>query len=173
MPVWIVGGKGVTINFEVSHYQNDMILEKSHTALSCPIAKGLESVGDAWSILILRDAHDGHTRFEQFRRSLGISPGILTARLTTLTASGLLAKQLYSLKPAREEYVLTDAGRDFLPVLAVIGAWAQRNCGTGLARYIDVETGNPIEPIVVDAVTGAKLGSRPIRVQNDQDRIPA
>lgn len=132
--------------------------------LRCPVARGLESVGDAWSMLILRDAHAGVTRFEQFRKNLAIAPTMLTKRLAALTEAGVLERRIYSERPTREEYVLTDAGRDFLPVLMMLGAWAQRNHGENLARYIDDETGLEIEPVAVDAVTGAKLGSRPIRM---------
>lgn len=138
--------------------------EKNSFFVGCPVARGLESVGDTWSILILRDAHAGVTRFDQFRKNLGIAPTMLTKRLGALTEAGLLEKRVYSERPTREEYVLTQAGRDFLPVLLMIGAWAQRNCGENLARYIDDETGLEIEPICVDAVTGAKLGSRPMRM---------
>ena len=138
---------------------NDEIASMS----GCPVARGLESVGDAWSMLILRDAHAGLTRFDQFRKNLGIAPTMLTKRLGTLTEAGLLERRSYSERPPREEYVLTEAGRDFLPVLLMIGAWAQRNCGENMARYIDEETGLEIEPIAIDAVTGAKLGSRPMR----------
>ncbi|MFG1372796.1 helix-turn-helix domain-containing protein [Xanthobacter oligotrophicus] len=138
--------------------------EKNISILRCPVARGLDAVGDAWSILILRDALAGLTRFDQFRKNLGIAPTMLTKRLAALTDDGLLEKRLYSERPPREEYVLTEAGRDFLPVLMMIGAWAQRNCGENLARYIDDETGVEIQPIAVDAVTGARLGSRPIRM---------
>jgi DNA-binding HxlR family transcriptional regulator len=130
----------------------------------CPVARGLDYVGDAWSILVLRDAHAGLTRFDQFRKSLGIVPTMLTKRLKALTEDGLLEKRLYSEKPPRDEYILTDAGRDFLPVLMMIGAWAHRHCGGDLARYVDVETGVEIQPIAIDAVTGAKLGTRAIRM---------
>ncbi|GIU02809.1 hypothetical protein TUM4641_05380 [Shewanella morhuae] len=114
--------------------------------------------------MILRDAHVGLTRFDQFRKNLGIAPTMLTKRLGTLTKAGLLEKRIYSERPIREEYVLTTAGQDFLPVLMMIGAWAQRNYGENLPRYIDEETGLEIEPIGIDAVTGAKLGSRPIQL---------
>lgn len=76
----------------------------------------------------------------------------------------MLNKRVYSERPLREEYVLTDAGFDFLPVLMMFGAWAQRNCGNNLATYIDEETGMEIHPVGIDAVTGAKLGSRPMRM---------
>lgn len=130
----------------------------------CPIARSLDFIGDAWSMLILRDAQFGLTRFDQFRKSLGIAPTILTRRLATLTEEGLLEKRLYSERPPREEYVLTAAGRDFLPVLFMIGAWGRKYRGGGkLIRFLDDETGTEIKAVAVDEVTGAKIGTRPIR----------
>lgn len=126
-------------------------------------------MGDAWSILILRDAHAGLTRFDQFRKSLGIAPTMLTKRLAALTDDGLLEKRLYSTRPPREDYVLTPAGRDFLPVLMMIGAWARRNCEGRFGRYIDTETGLEIQAIGVDAVSGTRLGSRPIGIRLDDE----
>jgi DNA-binding HxlR family transcriptional regulator len=131
----------------------------------CPISRSLACIGDAWSMLILRDASLGLTRFDQFRTSLGIAPSILTKRLAMLTEEGLLEKRRYSERPPRDEYVLTDAGRDFLPVLAMIGAWGRKHRGTGMTRYVDAETGKEVEPVAIDAVTGAKIGSRPYRVE--------
>ena len=130
----------------------------------CPIARSLAFLGDAWSLLILRDAHFGLTRFDQFRKSLGIAPTMLTRRLATLTEEGLLEKRLYSERPPREEYMLTAAGRDFLPVLIMIGAWGYQYRGGGpLVRIQDVETGEEIKPVAIDEVTGAKIGTRPLR----------
>lgn len=112
----------------------------------------------------MRDAHIGHTRFDQFRKSLGIVPTMLTKRLKALTEDGLLEKRLYSERPPRDEYVLTEAGRDFLPVLMMIGAWAHRHCDGELARFVDAESGVEIEPVGIDAVTGAKLGIQTVRM---------
>ncbi len=131
----------------------------------CPIARSLAFAGDAWSLLILRDAHAGLTRFDQFRKSLGIAPTILTRRLATLTEEGLLVKQRYSEHPPREEYLLTQAGIDFLPVLFIIGAWGRKHRGGGkLVRFLDAETGSEIKAVAVDEVTGAKIGTRPRRI---------
>jgi DNA-binding HxlR family transcriptional regulator len=131
----------------------------------CPIARTLALVGDAWSILILRDAHGGLTRFDQFRKSLGIAPTMLTRRLAALTDEGLLEKRRYSEHPPREEYLLTAAGRDFLPVLFMIGAWGRQYRGGGkLVRFFDAEAGTEIKAVAVDEVTGAKIGTRPIRM---------
>ncbi len=124
----------------------------------CPVARALVRVGDAWSMLILRDAGYGATRFDQFRQNLGIAPNILTRRLAGLTEAGLLEKRRYNERPPRDEYVLTPKGRDFLPVLAVIGAWGARHYGErGTTRGVDVETGAIIDPVVVDRATGRPL----------------
>ena len=131
----------------------------------CPISRSLACVGDAWSMLILRDASLGLTRFDQFRTSLGIAPSILTRRLAVLTEEGLLEKRRYSERPPRDEYVLTDAGRDFIPVLVLIGAWGQKYRGIGMTRTFDAETGKEVEPVAIDAVTGARIGTRPFRVE--------
>ena len=137
----------------------------------CPIARSLAFVGDAWSILILRDAHAGITRFDHFRKSLGIAPTMLTKRLSVLTEEGLLEKHRYSEHPPREEYLLTEAGRDFLPVLFMIGAWGRKHRGGGkLTKFFDAEAGTEIEPVAIDEATGAKIGTRPIRMSSSDAR---
>lgn len=137
--------------------------KNNYSKSTCPIERAVDCVGDVWSILIMRDAIFGMTRFDQFRKSLGIAPTMLTQRLAALTKHGLLEKKRYSKHPPREEYVLTPAGRDFLPVLAMFGAWGRKHRNKGKLVYvIDTETGKIVKPIVVDAVTGAELGVRPI-----------
>ncbi len=132
--------------------------DKKFSEGPCPVARALVRVGDAWSMLILRDAGYGRTRFDQFRQSLGIAPNILTRRLAALTEAGLLEKRRYSERPPRDEYVLTEKGRDFLPVLAVIGAWGSKHYGHGgTTRGVDVDTGAIIDPMVVDRATGRPL----------------
>lgn len=90
---------------------------------------------------------------------------MLTRRLATLTEEGLLEKRLYSEHPPREEYLLTAAGRDFLPILFMIGEWGRQYRGDdNMIRFFDMEAGTEIKAIVVDGVTGAKIGTRPLRV---------
>ncbi|WP_284412594.1 winged helix-turn-helix transcriptional regulator [Acidovorax sp. SUPP3334] len=92
---------------------------------------------------------------------------MLTKRLAALTEEKLLEKRQYSERPPREEYVLTAAGLDYLPVLFMIGAWGRKHRGTGrLVRFVDVENGTDIEPVAIDAVTGAALGTRAIKLVN-------
>src|SRR5262245_61726308 len=70
--------------------RNASMRRKSFERMDCPVALALESVGEWWSILILRDALQGYTRFDDFRQGLDISPTILTRRLNTLVDNGLL-----------------------------------------------------------------------------------
>src|SRR3954447_24220333 len=93
---------------------------KSLEKASCPIARSLARVGEWWSILILRDALHGYTRFDQFQKSLDIAPNMLTRRLTALVDSGLLTRRRYSQHPPRYEYLVTERGRDFRPVLVAL-----------------------------------------------------
>ncbi|MBT2370790.1 winged helix-turn-helix transcriptional regulator [Pseudomonas fluorescens] len=133
--------------------------------IPCLIERSLQSVGDQWSILILRDAHSGIRRFDEFRKSLGIAPTILTKRLAMLTETGLLEKKRYSERPPRDEYLLTEAGIDFLPVLFMIGAWGRKHrAGGNVVRFYDALAGTEIDAIAIDKATGSPIGSREIRV---------
>ena len=122
----------------------------------CPIARGLERVGEWWSIMILRDAFHGYTRFDEFQRSLGIAPNMLTRRLNSLVKSGLLERRLYNQRPPRYEYVLTERGRDFRPVLLALLAWGNRNFapeGKALV-LVDAATGKQADPVLTDRISG-------------------
>ncbi len=100
---------------------------KSFAEDACPVARTLDRVGDPWSMLILRDAGFGATRFDQFEESLGIAPNMLSRRLESLVAAGMLERRPYSEKPLRHEYVLTSRGRDFQPVLQAFKAFGERH----------------------------------------------
>jgi DNA-binding HxlR family transcriptional regulator len=100
---------------------------KSLAGMPCPIARSLERVGEWWSILIMRDALHGYTRFDQFAKSLGIAPNMLARRLEALVEAGLLERRRYSQHPPRDEYVPTSRGRDFRPVLIAFLAWGNKH----------------------------------------------
>src|SRR4029453_592939 len=99
---------------------------KSFCKMACPIARSLERVGEWWSILIIRDALHGFTRFDELQKSLNIAPNILTRRLGGLVDAGLLERRRYSERPPRYEYILTDMGRDFRPVIVAVFSWGKR-----------------------------------------------
>lgn len=132
---------------------------KSLGDMQCPIARSLERVGEWWSILILRDSFCGLTRFDEFEKSLGIAPNMLTRRLTGLVEAGLLERRQYNARPPRFEYVLTERGRDFQPVLATLLAWGNKHFAPEGASVVIVnrETGELADPVVVDRVSGRPL----------------
>lgn len=129
--------------------------------MQCPIARSLERVGEWWSILILRDAFQGLTRFDEFQKSLGIAPNMLTRRLNTLVDSGLLDRRLYSERPPRYEYVLTPRGWDFRPVLWAILAWGNKHFAPEgeSVMVVDAATGARAEPVLIDKHSGRLLRS--------------
>src|SRR5260370_26008754 len=132
---------------------------KSFENMQCPIARSLERVGEWWSMLILRDALHGMTRFDEFQKSLGIAPNMLTRRLDALVEAGLLERRRYSERPPRDEYVLTARGRDFRPVLIALMAWGNRHFAPEGAsvQLIDTKTGAAVDPILVARATGRPL----------------
>jgi DNA-binding HxlR family transcriptional regulator len=133
---------------------------KSFGGMQCPIARSLERVGEWWSILILRDALSGLTRFDEFQKSLGIAPNILARRLNGLVAAGLLERRRYSAHPPRDEYVPTERGRDFRPVLWALLAWGNKHFapeGPSVV-LVDAESGRPAEPVLVDRASGDEIG---------------
>ena len=120
-------------------------------AMECPIARSLAEVGDAWRVLIIRDALLGFRRFDEFEQSLGIAPNILTGRLNALVADGLLSKRKYQERPARYEYVPTAKAREFTLVIAALAAWGTRwlNEGDPKVSLVDRASGESLEPSMV------------------------
>ena len=102
----------------------------------CSIARSVDLLGDWWTPLVLREAFLGVRRFDDMQRSLGIGRNVLTQRLKRLVDEGMLDRVRYQEKPDRYEYVLTEKGRDFYPVLAAMSAWGD--------RWLSGEEGPPV-----------------------------
>ncbi|AZE61212.1 MULTISPECIES: winged helix-turn-helix transcriptional regulator [Pseudomonas] len=126
---------------------------KSLISDECPIARSLERVGEWWSILIMRDALHGLRRFDEFSRSLGIAPNMLTRRLNGLVEAGMLERRPYSERPPRYEYVPTAKGEDFRMVLMSLVAWGNRHYAEEGAsvEVVERETGRPVQPMMATA----------------------
>jgi len=127
--------------------------------LSCPLSTTVQHVGEWWTLLILHDAFDGFTRFDEFQRNLKISSSMLTTRLKTLVDDGLLERRQYQDRPARYEYVLTELGRSLRPVIVTLAAWGNERLASEDRTMIlvDGETGQEVEPVVVDQATGRRI----------------
>ena len=130
--------------------------KKSFSSMQCPIAQSLDNVGEWWNILILRDAFYGMKRFDEFQTSLGIASSTLTRRLNGLVDSGLLERSQYSSKPPRDEYHLTQRGRDFKSVLISLMDWGNQHFPPEQVTVViaDTETGQATQPVLIDQITG-------------------
>jgi DNA-binding HxlR family transcriptional regulator len=126
---------------------------KSPSILECPVGRAVETVGEWWSILILRDAFQGATRFDEFEQGLGIAPNILSRRLAHLTETGMFVRRRYNERPPRYEYVLTDKARDFFPVIATLLAWGNKHLAPKGESILlaNRDDARPFDPVVVDA----------------------
>ncbi len=134
----------------------------------CPIARTTDLIGDWWTPIIMREAFLGRRRFDDFQKALSLSRGVLAQRLARLVDEGLLAQRLYQERPARHEYVLTDKGRDFYPVLAAMWRWGSdwlwEDGSESPFELYDKDTGRPIRPRVVDEETGKPIDVRRVRM---------
>ena len=92
----------------------------------CKVADALGVVGDRWSLLVVRELAFGVGRFSDIQNNTGAPRQILTARLRKLETRGVVARRRYQEHPPRDEYVLTEAGRELSPVLRSLRSWGER-----------------------------------------------
>jgi DNA-binding HxlR family transcriptional regulator len=139
----------------------------SFREMNCSIGQSLEVVGEWWSLLIIRDAIMGVTRFDEFQARLGIARNVLNQRLSHLVDEGVLERVAYNEHPPRYDYVLTEQGRDLWPVVVALRQWGDRwrapdgpplqlvhrQCGH-IAELIPVcgHCGDPVGPADVSVV---------------------
>lgn len=125
----------------------------------CPLSTALGYVGEWWTLLILHDCFDGYSRFDQFQENLKISTSMLTSRLKSLVANGLLEKKPYQTNPVRHEYVLTELGRSMRSVIVALAAWGNARLDPPERSMIlvDLATGEEAEPVLVDRATGRRV----------------
>ena len=109
----------------------------------CPIEKTMALVGTKSAMLILREAYYGTTRFDDFARRVGITKAATSARLCELVEAGLLTTRPYR-EPgqrARDEYVLTEAGTEFMPVVWSMFEWGRKHLDDTSLRMTHVGCG--------------------------------
>jgi DNA-binding HxlR family transcriptional regulator len=94
--------------------------------MNCSIARTLDIVGEWWSLLIIRDAFLGVSKFDDFQARLAISRNILTQRLNHLVDNEILQRVPYQDHPPRSEYRLTEKGRDLFPLMTALRQWGDR-----------------------------------------------
>jgi DNA-binding HxlR family transcriptional regulator len=126
----------------------------------CPIEQTMALVGTKSAMLIMREASYGTTRFDDFARRVGITKAAASARLSELVAAGMLAKRPYR-EPGqrvRDEYVLTESGAEFMPVVWAMFEWGRRHledsglrlehrdCGAPATVGVVCERGHSVPP---------------------------
>lgn len=142
---------------------------KSFAGMRCSIAGALELVGDKWTILLLRDLALGLHRYDDLRTSTGIPTTTLATRLKNLEMHGLVERMRYRERPPRDEYRLTDKGRDFWKVTTALREWGDRWDATGYGaptmQVVDTKTGSELRLALVDPRTGRAVPRERIRYQ--------
>lgn len=138
-----------------------MVKRKSLVGDYCPSARALDVIGDWWSLLIVRDAFDGLTRFGEFQRSLGIAKNILAQRLRTLVERGIIELVSASDGGARQEYRLTVKGRDLFPVMVALRQWGEQHLfapGERHSQLIERDTGQAVR-LEIRTESGEPIGA--------------
>ena len=134
----------------------------------CPVARAVDQAGDAWTLLILREAFYGQRRFDQFEEALGIGRNILARRLERMVENGLLERVPYQPRPLRHEYQLLPRGRALFPVLMALlrwgNDWAAGPEGPPVT-LVDRRTGQPVQPVLVDEATGHPVTPERVRAR--------
>jgi DNA-binding HxlR family transcriptional regulator len=133
---------------------------KSLEAADCPVARSLDVIGDWWSLLIVRDAQRGMRRFGEFQKSLGMSKNILTRRLRSLIAHGILDSVPAADGSAYRDYVLTGKGQALFTVIVALRDWGTQNLfvpGECRTLLVDRKNGRPVRKLDVHAADGRSL----------------
>ncbi|MBC6983468.1 helix-turn-helix domain-containing protein [Caulobacter sp. 17J80-11] len=141
---------------------------KSFEGMVCPIAGALSAIGDRWALLILRDLLAGISRYDDFRRSSGVTNATLSDRLKHLEGAGLIERRRYQTGPDRYEYALTSKGRDIaalMPVLAELGdRWGVSGAAEPPLRFVNRATGAAVRPGFIDQETGQPVSAGDVKV---------
>jgi DNA-binding HxlR family transcriptional regulator len=139
----------------------------------CSVARTVDILGDWWTPMVIRTAFLGARRFEQFTEALGIPRNVLTERLHRLVDEGIMAKVEYQDRPVRHEYRLTPKGVGLYPVIVTMLAWGNEWLEWEDAppvHLVDRDTGERIDPVLVDRRTGEELVPRRTRAVYDEGR---
>jgi DNA-binding HxlR family transcriptional regulator len=146
--------------------------------LPCSVARTLDVLGDAWTLLVLREAFYGRRRFAEFAESLPIARNVLSDRLGSLVGHGVLERVRYCERPPRDEYRLTERGRELFGVIAALLAWGDRwltpEGDPVPLDLVHLPCGAATRPQVVCGTCGEPLEARDVRVRpNLGQAVPA
>jgi len=136
--------------------------------MTCSVAQALDVLGDWWTLLIVREALSGTTRFKDFERYLGIAKNILTVRLEHLVEHGVFTREPIAEDSKRLEYRLTAMGKDLATVIIALREWSDRwiyGEGNGPMILRDVSTGERTLPLRLRDADGEVLKGRHLSLE--------
>ena len=143
---------------------------KSFEGMACSIARVLDAVGDRWAVLILRDLSLGLSKYEDLRKSTGVTHATLSDRLKHLEENELIERRQYQSGPDRYEYLLTRKGRDVILVIQALAQVGDKWAITGNAgpplKFINKNSGRPVKLALVDDKSGEVVHLRDVRPQS-------
>ena len=131
------------------------------------MARSLDSIGDWWTLLIVRDAMLGVRRFGEFQRSLGLARNVLSVRLKKLVADGVMTLGPAADGTSYQEYVLTEKGEALLPVLVAMRQWGEQYLfepGEPRQELVNRRSGKKLERIRVRDEDGQESGVADLRL---------
>ncbi|MCY1163257.1 MAG: helix-turn-helix domain-containing protein [Pseudomonadota bacterium] len=137
-----------------------MAERKRMNTAACPVARALDVIGDRWSLLIVRDAFDGISRFSDFQKNLGVARNILAARLKALVEAGVLEAQPASDGTAYQQYMLTAKGQTLFPVIVGLRQWGEGNLfrrNERHSRMVERASGQAVAQLEVQSTDGRQL----------------
>ncbi len=139
----------------------------------CPVAQAMAVIGDSWTVLILRDALRGATKFDEFQTATRASRATLSERLSHLVEHGVMEKVQYEAHPPRHEYRLTPRGRALQPVLMMLSHWSETHLPvkTRSTGRRHTTCGHKFSPMVTCSECGEAV--TPETVSYDRTRIDA
>jgi DNA-binding HxlR family transcriptional regulator len=161
------------IGARCSGLEDAMVKRTSFEKAECPIARSLDSLGDWWSLLIIRDAFLGIRRFSEFQKNIGLAKNILTVRLRALVERGILKTVPAADGSAYQEYVLTPKGRGVFPVLVALRQWSEEFSGERDGFHgllVDRDQGRPVRKLELRAANGRLLGDGDTEVKSKAGR---
>jgi DNA-binding HxlR family transcriptional regulator len=133
---------------------------KSWADANCPMARSVDLIGEWGSLLILREAFGGVSRFGDFQKRIGLSRNLLTTRLKKLVEGGVLERRPLHTDAKRHEYVLTDKGVDLFATIVALRQWGDRWLFPGEsypADMLDARDQSPVARIEVRSEKGRKM----------------
>lgn len=133
--------------------------------MTCSLAGALAVVGDAWSLLIVKELMLDNRRFEGLQAQTGMSSNSLAARLKTLEQSKIIRRAKYNDRPRRYEYSVTQRGFDLWPVLVSLTTWGDKwvNRGATPLQYVHAVCDHNADPGLVCRCCSMPLDASVVR----------